>query len=277
MIFDTIYWELHGYYQRTTICLLMLSVSLFSCVGTQPQDSSSFDITDSPSPTWTGTIITEHAIEIELEDMWATDTARAFRPSPTPVRTPTFSPKKQAVLATALAYMGDDKADNLRLESIYANGPGNGHSVRFRQLYEGIYVNNTIIEVTVKPEDVFLSYGEYYEDITLPSITPTIFFSQALDIATDAVGVQGNYSIIREFTRLEVFRVPTEGKKRKFILAWDIDFNASCPFGSWTVTINAYTGDVLSLSAFMAVEPEFQKAACPTPALVPYPTPIPAP
>ena len=244
----------------------MAGFSLLSCMVGQSHNPTNPTITSSPSPTWTGTILTDYAIPYPEAEVTATAAAKL-------AMIEAKNAKKQAAVPTALAYMGD-KADNLRFMRVIGPDSKHTYSVYFQQTYKDIPVNESHLIVYTNPETAPRIQGKYYSDITLPSITPTITLSEAITIAVNTIGIQGDYKITNE-TGLTVSYIPTE-IDNKFVLTWHIYLQASCPYGWWVVQLNAITNNVIFVN-YHIIGFSDPPSPCPTPMLGFYPTPIPAP
>ena len=295
-------------------CSFIVSFSLFGCMGATPPDSAAVPIPmqdNSPtSPVLVGEAIVsplappdetaketapvKPTLPFELDEnckSWTmdgmhtiglTETLEVILSEPKcddkPVPPKTRTPEEQAVIATALAFMGNDKAPNLKIARINRLTKNGKYIIHFRQRYHGILVDDAEPSVIIDPNQPPKLIGHYYSEIDIPSITPTITRDEVVAIAVKRIGIEGEYSIFSQ-PWLVIDDVLSFDIKGTYILKWRVALKTNCPLDEWFVEINAYTGDVLRLQDITrwGLLPPPDDRNCPTPQPVPRPTRIPAP
>lgn len=161
--------------------------------------------------------------------------------------TPTYTPKEQVALETALAHFGD-KAVNLKAISISIGGASPKYVVRLQQTYKGIPIKNARLRVYFDKDQLPQVEGRYYDDVELETITPPISLSEAITIAATHVNLE-NYDYITESGTQLFIAVSSSGKKKDihhYHLRWQVVLQSFCPFEGWVVQLDPFTGDVLS-------------------------------
>lgn len=136
-----------------------------------------------------------------------------------------------------------DLSDLKFLEMVSSYG---ADQVRFQQLHQGIPVYGNYVSVGVSKKGARSPQvtSRYDNPITLQSIIPQISAADASSNAQASVGVKSE--LMDPMTaELVIYPQGMSGKYRRYVLAWEVKFQASEPLGEWDVFIDATTGKIL--------------------------------
>ena len=112
--------------------------------------------------------------------------------------------------------------------------------VVFQQTYSGISVEGSIYAVHLtKDGRIYLANGDYFDDVSVPSVRSTISGSEAVLIASGDLGQSLDLRSSPE-TNLAILPYGSE-----YRLIWKVMLTAAGPLGRWVYYISAQNGTVL--------------------------------
>ncbi len=220
-----------------------------------------------------------------------TSPAIQIAPPPTPTELPAAEKEiaeraKQYLREHAAEYsLRPDLAD---LKVLRVNTTPVADIVDFQQLYQGIPVEKSGINVVI-PRDSKQSIqigGSYNPRVILQSTTPPypgqavaspsakVSASDAAARAWAAVGAKGK--LFRPISpSLVVYPLEKPGQPPLYTLAWHIEISTVSPNGSWTVFVDAQTGQILFQKSTLQLD--CANPPCdPNPPFTPRPTALPS-
>jgi hypothetical protein len=126
-----------------------------------------------------------------------------------------------------------------------------GSHVRFAQTYNGVPVFRGDVVVSINDaNEVSMVINNFRSAIQLPSTTPSLSEANAIQIASQHVGIKGRITGKPDYASLMIFRTD-EGIDH---LAYRVSMTNENPMGDWQVFVDAVTGEFLSIEDLFVYE-----------------------
>ncbi|MBZ0265562.1 hypothetical protein K8I28_12930, partial [bacterium] len=150
---------------------------------------------------------------------------------------------------SALQFLSD-QAENFGGEEVVANlshttikSGLSGNHLHFQQHYQHIPVFQATVNVSLdKSNAVRMVTSNLHDNFALPSTTPTLTASEAIQLGRQVIGYSGK-EMADPSSQLYGFR----DQKRTDHLVWVVNLYPYSPAGDWTIIVDANDGSVLEI------------------------------